>query len=89
MDAYGESLLFVNRLYNGVYGHARREVPGHIPYFVDREALEALHEKFPKVKQLIKTDRPIATVQSIQQQQQQQKEQKIEKKPAAALKRKT
>ena len=56
MDAYGESLLFVNRLYNGVYGHARREVPGHIPYFVDREALEALHEKFPKVMQLFKTD---------------------------------
>ena len=36
LDAFGRSLLFVNRLYSRAYGHARREVPAHIPHFVDR-----------------------------------------------------
>ncbi len=48
LDAYGESLLFVDRLLSAEYGHARREVPAHIPHFVDRAVMERLQGKFPK-----------------------------------------
>ena len=49
LDAYGESLLFVDRLLSAEYGHARREVPAHIPHFVDKAVLGDLREKFPQV----------------------------------------
>ncbi len=47
IDSYGESLLHVNRLFSKNFGHSRREVPSHIPHFVDKSVLEALHDSFP------------------------------------------
>ena len=36
LDAYGDSLLNVNRLYNAAYGHAARMVVSHVPHLIDR-----------------------------------------------------
>ena len=36
LDAYGESLLSVNRLYSERYGHANRKIPAHMVRFWER-----------------------------------------------------
>ena len=36
-DAYANSLRYVNRLYNDVFGIEARKVPAHVPHFVDKE----------------------------------------------------
>ena len=46
-DTFADSLRYVNRLYTREYGHVARKVPAHMPHFIQREIMEALHEKFP------------------------------------------
>ena len=46
LDAYGDSLLYVHRLYSADYGYSQRSVPAHIPHFVDLDVLAALRAKY-------------------------------------------
>ena len=46
-DTFADSLCYVNRLYTREYGYVARKVPAHMPHFIQREIMEALHEKFP------------------------------------------
>ncbi len=46
MDIYADSLLYVNKLYNRMYGHEARKVPAHMPHMVDREIMAELQEKY-------------------------------------------
>lgn len=48
MDTYGESLLYVNSLYNKAYGHQARRVPAHMPHMIDKEIMAELYEKYRK-----------------------------------------
>ena len=46
LDAYGDSLVHVNRILSDNYGHAARSVPAHIPHFIDINVLAQLRSKF-------------------------------------------
>lgn len=46
LDAFGDSLLHVNRLYSDTYGHSSRKVPAHMPIFIDNEVLKESRLKF-------------------------------------------
>ena len=46
LDSYGESLLFVHNLYSAKYGHAQRDVPAHMPHFVDISVMRDLQRTF-------------------------------------------
>ena len=35
LDAYADSLKYVNRLYNRKYGYVARKVPAHCPHMID------------------------------------------------------
>eukprot|EP00095_Tigriopus_kingsejongensis_P002042 maker-scaffold556_size137522-snap-gene-0.27 protein:Tk02042 transcript:maker-scaffold556_size137522-snap-gene-0.27-mRNA-1 annotation:"hypothetical protein LOTGIDRAFT_238796" len=48
LDAYGESLLKVQRLFSQVYGSKNRKVPSHMPLFLDLSILRNLLAKFPE-----------------------------------------
>jgi len=45
LDQYGESLKFVNALYNKEFGTERRSVPAHMPHFLDKDILNALQAR--------------------------------------------
>ena len=47
LDTFADSLSYVNRLYNKYYGYIVRKVPAHMPHFIDRDAVNLLHDKFP------------------------------------------
>ena len=47
-DTFADSLRYVNRLYTKEYGHVARKVPSHMPHFIQKEIMVALHEKFPE-----------------------------------------
>jgi hypothetical protein len=38
-DTFGDSLKFVNRLYNKRFGYTARKVIAHMPHFLDRDVL--------------------------------------------------
>ena len=46
LDTYAESLLYVNRIYNKVYGFERRRVPAHMPFLLDRTIITKMQDKF-------------------------------------------
>ena len=46
LDAYGDSLLNVNRIYNSAYGHAARMVVSHVPHLIDRIVFAEMRRKF-------------------------------------------
>ncbi len=46
MDAYADSLLHVNSLYNKAYGHEARKVPAHMPHMIDRDVMAELQEAY-------------------------------------------
>lgn len=45
LDSYGESLLYVNQIYNTEYGYKSRRVPAHMPHFINKEIVEELQQK--------------------------------------------
>lgn len=47
LDTFADSLKYVNKLYNQLYGYAARKVPAHMPHFIDREIMESLQARFP------------------------------------------
>lgn len=46
LDTYAESLLYVNKIYNAVYGLERRRVPAHMPHLIDKSIVNNMQEKF-------------------------------------------
>ncbi|XP_072758380.1 N-acetylglucosamine-1-phosphotransferase subunits alpha/beta isoform X2 [Anoplolepis gracilipes] len=46
LDTYGESLLYVNKIYNIAYGFERRKVPVHMPHLIDKWIVNDMQEKF-------------------------------------------
>jgi hypothetical protein len=44
-DTFGDSLKFVNRLYNRAFGPASRKVPAHMPFMIDRRIMNELHAR--------------------------------------------
>lgn len=46
MDAYADSLIYVNHLYNKKFGIEVRKVPAHMAHFMDRDIMFRLHDRF-------------------------------------------
>lgn len=46
LDTYAESLLYVNKIYNAVYGFERRRVPAHMPHLIDKSVVNSMQQKF-------------------------------------------
>lgn len=46
LDTYAESLLYVNKIYNAVYGLERRRVPAHMPHLIDKWIVASMQQKF-------------------------------------------
>jgi UDP-N-acetylglucosamine-lysosomal-enzyme len=46
LDTFADSLRYVNRLFNQIYGYMARKVPAHMPHYIDREIMSNLQEKF-------------------------------------------
>ena len=46
LDAFGDSLLFVNNLYNRDYGFVQRKVPAHMPHLLDVNILKEMEGKY-------------------------------------------
>lgn len=46
LDTYAESLLYVNKIYNTVYGLERRRVPAHMPHLIDKWVVTSMQRKF-------------------------------------------
>jgi len=49
LDTFGDSLVFVNQLFNKRFGpeSTMRKVPAHMPHFIDREVLAELQAAYP------------------------------------------
>ncbi|XP_062515613.1 N-acetylglucosamine-1-phosphotransferase subunits alpha/beta-like [Corticium candelabrum] len=47
MDAFADSLKYVNRLYNRKYGYVARKVPAHCPHMIDIDVMAELQLRFP------------------------------------------
>ncbi|TMW64307.1 hypothetical protein Poli38472_012929 [Pythium oligandrum] len=49
-DTFGDSLRFVNRLYNRIFGKApeRRRVPSHMPFLLNRHLIREIKTRWPK-----------------------------------------
>lgn len=49
MDTFGDSLIFVNQLYNAQFGtpDSMRKVPAHMPHFIDTTVMKQLQATFP------------------------------------------
>ena len=45
-DTFADSLRYVNRLFNQIYGYMPRKVPAHAPHLIDREIMHRLENKF-------------------------------------------
>jgi len=46
LDIYGDTLRYVNILYNQVFGKFQRKVPAHMPHFVDKSIMAELQSKW-------------------------------------------
>jgi UDP-N-acetylglucosamine-lysosomal-enzyme len=46
LDTFADSLRYVNRLFNQVYGYVPRKVPAHMPHFIDKHIMNDLQSKF-------------------------------------------
>lgn len=48
LDAYADSLVFVNHLYNQHFGVEARKAPAHMAHFVDRDIVYRMQRQFPQ-----------------------------------------
>nr|XP_027198644.1 N-acetylglucosamine-1-phosphotransferase subunits alpha/beta-like [Dermatophagoides pteronyssinus] len=46
LDAYADSLIYVNHIYNKEFGIEVRKVPAHMAHFMDRDIMFRLHDRF-------------------------------------------
>ena len=47
MDAYGDSMLHVNQIFNERYGFQNRLAISHMPFLIDKNIFQALKNRFP------------------------------------------
>ena len=45
MDAYSDSLRYVNKIYNIKFGFTSRKVPAHMPHMIDIDIMKELQEE--------------------------------------------
>ena len=45
-DTFAESLKYVNKLYNGIFGHVKRKVIAHMPHFINSKIMDELQSSF-------------------------------------------
>ena len=48
LDTFGDSLRFVNLLFNRHFSRAQRKVPAHMPHFIDKNIMAELQSIFPQ-----------------------------------------
>lgn len=48
LDAYADSLVYVNHLYNKVFGVKVRKAPAHMAHYVDKDIIFRLQKRFPE-----------------------------------------
>eukprot|EP00727_Mastigamoeba_balamuthi_P004638 m51a1_g14172 putative n-acetylglucosamine-1-phosphotransferase subunits alpha beta-like (770) ;mRNA; f:22617-25887 len=48
LDTFGESLKYVNLLYNKEFGPETRRVPAHMPHFIDTSVMRELQARWPE-----------------------------------------
>ncbi|XP_017476458.1 PREDICTED: N-acetylglucosamine-1-phosphotransferase subunits alpha/beta-like [Rhagoletis zephyria] len=46
LDAYADSLIYVNHMYNQVFGVQSRQVVAHMPHYVDVDIIRRMQERF-------------------------------------------
>ena len=46
MEAFADSLRFVNRLYNQAYGYHARKVPAHMPHMINIDIMKELQKRW-------------------------------------------
>ena len=44
MDTFADSLRYVNKLYNKMYGYVVRKVPAHMPHMINKEIMQRLQD---------------------------------------------
>lgn len=44
-DTFAESLLYVNRIFNKIYGYRVRKVPAHMPHLIDKSIMNELQKR--------------------------------------------
>jgi len=42
LDTFGESLIYVNRMYHQAFGREQRKVPAHMPHMIDKDVVAEL-----------------------------------------------
>ena len=45
MEAFADSLRYVNRLYNQAYGYHSRKVPAHMPHMINIDIMKELQNR--------------------------------------------
>lgn len=45
-DTYGQSLIYVNRLYHKTFGAENRKVPAHVPHMIDSVVMKEMQDMF-------------------------------------------
>ncbi|XP_065898347.1 N-acetylglucosamine-1-phosphotransferase subunits alpha/beta-like [Dysidea avara] len=48
LDTFADSLRYVNKLYNKVYGYVSRKVPAHMPHMINKDIIQQLQDTFPE-----------------------------------------
>uniref|UniRef100_H2Z4G7 LNR domain-containing protein n=1 Tax=Ciona savignyi TaxID=51511 RepID=H2Z4G7_CIOSA len=48
LDTFGDSLLFVSRIFNKRFGFTQRKVPAHMPHMVDKNIMYELQGIYPR-----------------------------------------
>lgn len=48
LDTFADSLRYVNKLYNKVYGYVSRKVPAHMPHMINKEIMQRLQDTYPE-----------------------------------------
>jgi len=44
LDTFADSLRYVNKLYNKVYGYVSRKVPAHMPHMINKDIMQQLQD---------------------------------------------
>ncbi|KAH3745280.1 N-acetylglucosamine-1-phosphotransferase subunits alpha/beta [Pelomyxa schiedti] len=48
LDAFGDSLIYVNSLYNKEFGYSARKVPAHMPHMMNADVITEMQARWPE-----------------------------------------
>ena len=48
LDTFADSLRYVNRIYNKIFGRETRSVPAHMPHYLKKSIISELHSTWPE-----------------------------------------